>query len=322
MNRDGQLGRRWRLYIGLFLLVACREAETGGTISSGVSVPPAEPSVQSTPVPTRTKELSCSRAPFATAANVPEASGTAWLPSQRRLLVVGDSGTNGAFVLLDAETGETKGVGRLPLDSNASDDLEGLAYTDGVLYGLTSSGWMRHWNVQLDGDQVTAKLTEESYSIAPEQFADEYQCQSPHDTNCAKNYEGLCLLRSLPERGTDVCVGFAASKATGQLVCLQMRDGRLVLNPETKLPVAGPKQLTGCSFDGEGNLWFGTNTFGGNTVGIVQNWQTPTEKIQTRRARFVGVGFIEAIAAAENGEIFRFSDTTSAPSLLSKYICR
>ena len=71
----------------------------------------------------------CEPLPFAPSTPVPEASGAAWLDIDGKpmLVVAGDSGNHGAYGIIDPETGATTETGALPLSSEASDDIEGLA---------------------------------------------------------------------------------------------------------------------------------------------------------------------------------------------------
>src|SRR5262245_26348605 len=90
----------------------------------------------------------CVKEVFAGAIQVPEASGAVWVEASfglpAHLVVIGDSGTKGSFVVVD-EAGAELARGALPLDPGASDDLEGLARVGDVYYALTSGGQMRQW---------------------------------------------------------------------------------------------------------------------------------------------------------------------------------
>lgn len=289
-------------------------------VSSEAPLPAARVAATATTPKESAPEISCSKVSYAMKIDLPEASGATYLPGDTpSVLVVGDSGTQGEYVRLDASTGDLIATGKLPLDSKSSDDLEGLSSANGIIYAITSSGWVRQWRQRGEGPTSQFELTEESYSIA-ENDKSLPRCASAHETNCAQNYEGLCLLIEGPGEGK--CAGFAAAKSTGTLHCLVSdRDGRLSVDASESIKVAGPESLTGCHFDEQGRLWFGLNTFGANQIGYVENWQHPA---QAKRIRvgIVGVGFPEAIAAGPKGEIFRFSDTAGSPSLLAKYICR
>jgi hypothetical protein len=247
-----------------------------------------------------------------------EASGAVLL-SENSLLVIGDSGTFGAYVILDASTGEVSSKGKLELDKNSSDDLEGLSIMDERIYAITSSGWMREWT-QKDG---VFSLAQASYPLADPDS--ELLCDA-HKTNCAQNFEGLCLQKTRPS--PEACAGFAASKATGRLICLQADEkGRLRLDPSRAIEVARPRSLSGCDFDNQGRLWYGNNFFAASAVGFIEGWDSSLAEDAPAKAVItgvggVGLGFPEAIAVGSEGQVFRFSDTAGSPSLLSKYICR
>src|SRR6185503_15547848 len=94
------------------------------------------------PAPADAGALACEQLAWAETISVPEASGSALmaLDGAEGLIVVGDSGNKGAYVIVDPETGAEKESGKLPLGTSKSDDVEGLAVRDGALIGLTSSG--------------------------------------------------------------------------------------------------------------------------------------------------------------------------------------
>tara|TARA_R110002073_G_scaffold208011_2_gene368307 strand:+ start:44423 stop:45445 length:1023 start_codon:yes stop_codon:yes gene_type:complete len=265
------------------------------------------------------EDLHCKRQPFASSIPIAEASGATWMPDTS-LLVIGDSGTDGAFLRLSSADGSVLTKGKLPLDSGASDDLEGLSRIGSTLFGITSSGYMREWEPKGD----TFVLARKSYSIARKGDTKSV-CASAKDSNCGPNYEGLCLLDTAADaKPSDdaPCVGYAAAKARGSLVCLVRRpDGRLAARPEHTISVANPKTLSGCHFDPQGRLWFGNNVFAANTVGLIEDHQH-VKSAKITRVGALGLGFAEAIAVGTGGQVFRFSDTTGSPSLLDKYICR
>jgi len=73
--------------------------------------------------------------------DVPEASGAAEVQlfgRPREILVVSDSGNDGAALAWTIPNGPPRTL-QLPLDGAASDDIEGIAWTGGRLYTLTSS---------------------------------------------------------------------------------------------------------------------------------------------------------------------------------------
>ena len=252
----------------------------------------------------------CERLPFAASIPIAEASAAALLPGRSgpQLLVIGDSGTSGAYVEVGADDGHLIASGNLPLGDGAGDDLEGLAY-DGVrVWGLTSGGWMRAW--VRDGDQFRLDLG--PYPAEPKG-----PCK--HDgVNCGHDFEGLCLR---PGNVVDSagCVGYAAARAAGSLFCLHLEGGKLVLAVADGYQSAhpGPKvskgrALADCAIGADGAVWTGDNLLGG---AMVRRLAAPTWQ------GTLGDGFPEAMALAPGGVIYRFSDTGTAPSLAARYHC-
>lgn len=278
-------------------------------------------------------EFACRRVGKVGALALPEASGAVYVPAAgdvpAHLLVVADSGNDGDYVELDADSGAVLASGQLPLDADASDDLEGLSAVGGIVYAITSSGWMRHWRRRPEGGY---NLIEPAYPVAsggesasPGARAGRPRgpglvCSDAHKVNCGSNYEGMCLRQD--EVADGECAGFAAAKETGLLHCLvRGKSGRLAVDPARSIPVAPAHVLTGCHFAPEGDLlWAGNNAFGGNAVYRIRGWKQP-EKARIERLVGIGSGFSEAIAVAPGHAIFRFSDTGGAPSLFDKFIC-
>src|SRR5262245_3472634 len=90
--------------------VACRGATHDPAPGSGSA--PLVVQVEKTSGATR-----CTQLPFAESSPVAEASGATWLTIDGKLslLVVADSGNDGAYAILDPETGDTGEQGKLPL---------------------------------------------------------------------------------------------------------------------------------------------------------------------------------------------------------------
>ena len=152
--------------------------------ASATVVPPAE-TVSRSPVKCIRDET------FPSLWKVPEASGAAEVelqPGLREILVVSDSGRNGAAMAWSKAGGTRPLV--LPLDGAASDDLEGIAWqadaSGARLYTLTSSGAVR---VFVPDGKGGLRRSGESYRIAPPPLS----CADLHGINCGKNWEGLCL---------------------------------------------------------------------------------------------------------------------------------
>ena len=280
--------------------------------------------------PAARPDLTCTRQAFDSPLPLAEASGATYLPHPETpvLLVVGDSGTRGAFLEVDPATGAVLARGKLPLGRGASDDLEGLTAIGDTIYGLTSSGWMRHWRRHLDRPVARRyELVRGPYPVAPPGNDDAgLVCASARDTNCGRNYEGLCL-RDPPDPAA-ACAGFAVSKTDGALYCLTLdAGGQVRAHARDPLAVAAPETLTGCDFapaPGDDRatdlLWVGSNAFGANRVFTVTGWQTPASA-RVDVVGMLGLGFGEAMALGPAGAVYRFSDTASARSLADKYQC-
>jgi hypothetical protein len=253
----------------------------------------------------------CAKLPFATSIPLAEASGAALVrgPDGPALLVVGDSGTGGAYVELAADDGRVLRTGNLPLGDGAGDDLEGLATTDGArVWGLTSGGFLRAW----ERDGAGWKLVAGPYPL------ERHGPCKRDGVNCGHDFEGVCLR---PDgRADDAgCIGYAAARADGALYCLVRADEHVALAiPEGhQAAPAGPKvtshrALADCAIAADGVVWTGDNLLGS---GVVRRLAEPRWK------GALGDGFPEALALGPGGVVYRFSDTGAAPSLASKYRC-
>lgn len=259
----------------------------------------------------------CTARPFAPEVDLPEASGAAWVPASfglpAHIVLVADSGNHGAFAAIDARSGSLLVRGALPLDGSASDDLEGLSRIGTTYFGLTSAGSVLAWR-RSGADRF--QLIGPAYPLA-DASGHALGCEDPRRSNCGRNFEGLCLADPPPASG---CIGFAAAKHDGQLICLTIGAGEhLVADPARTIDVARPHALSGCSIAGD-LLYTGNNVFGGNQVVRINGWTTPA-RAETHSLGSLGPGFCEAIAASPTGAISRFSDTGGAPSLMAKYSC-
>src|SRR5687767_12647529 len=112
---------RW-LPVALMAVVACSDRETGdGQQATGNRKQETE----------EKETAGCTARKFAETVDVREASGAVWVPESfglaAHVVVVGDSGTKGAFAIVDAESGALIGKGNLPLGEGVSDDIEGFA---------------------------------------------------------------------------------------------------------------------------------------------------------------------------------------------------
>jgi hypothetical protein len=275
--------------------------------------------------------VGCTELPFAKSTPLPEASGAAWLEidGALRLVVISDSGNDGAYVLIDPESGETREQGKLPL-GGPGEDLEGIAARGAKLYVVTSPGWVRVYERRGRG----FALLDGPYSLGPVDLAgrgsllgneppagDGMVCAAKA-SNCGRNYEGLCLAppgAAGPPGTAGRCIGFAAAKADGHLYCLVERAGRLAVERAGAIPISQPGAIADCAFADDGRLYVGSNTFDLGAVYRVTGWQDPaTAKVASIGALLVG--FPETLAV--RGDVFyRMSDTGGAPSAMKKYRC-
>ena len=273
------------------------------------------------------KPVECTDLPFAQTSPVPEASGAAWLEvgGKPALFVISDSGNKGKYVIVDADTGSTLEEGVLPLGEGAGDDLEGIAVRNSIFYVISSPGWIRSYKRIDKGFE----LVDAPYALGPIDIEDKgggmgdkppkgsgMVCAAKN-TNCGRNYEGLCLQ---PSASSGRCVGYAASKADGHLYCVIEDRGKLVVQYANAIRVARPGVIADCAFSADASaLYAGSNLFDAGNVYRVDNWQDPNEaKVAVVGA--LGIGFAETLAVS--GDVFyRMSDTGAAPSMMRKLRC-
>jgi hypothetical protein len=256
----------------------------------------------------------CTQEAFAETVSVEEASGSALMSidGADALVVAGDSGNRGAYVIVDPVTGAEREAGRLPLGKRKDVDLEGLAVRDGELYGITSPGFMLRWK-RTGGAFV---LVEGPYPLGDP--ADGYVC-GENDVNCGKNYEGVCLRSGAVPDGE--CVGLAASKTDGTLYCLALDAlGRLIVSSRG-IHVARSTTLTGCDLAPDGSVWAGCNLFGQSMVYRITDWAKPEAATVVEIGPY-GAGFSESIAVGPDDTMYRFSDVPlGGPSAAAKFRC-
>jgi hypothetical protein len=293
----------------LGLAVACRGAADPGAPGSGSAVD----------VPKASGVTKCTQLPFAESSPVPEASGAAWLTIDGKLalVVTSDSGNDGAYAILDPESGETREEGKLPL-GGGGDDLEGLAIHRGKLTGISSAGWIRVWERSATG----FTLVDGPYPLGPIDLPDRKLRKhatgmvcAEREGNCGRNYEGICIAPS----PAGACVGFAASKADGHLYCLVERDGKLAIDGNVSIKVTGPKALADCAFSETGELFAGSNVYELGRVYRVGGWADP-KTVTIEEITGVAIGNSEVIAI-RGDVVYRMSDSNGAPSLLAKFRC-
>jgi len=263
----------------------------------------------------------CEKLPFAESSPVPEASGAAWMmiDGKLSLVVISDSGNDGAYAIVDPDSGATTEQGKLPLGGK-DDDLEGVAVRDGKLVAVTSPGWIRVWQREPKGFSLVAG----PYPLGPIDL-DEGTGNAPpeHDgmvcpqakTNCGRNYEGLCL----SPKPAGLVIGFAAAKADGHLYAIVDHDGKLAVDRTKRIEITKPGAMADCAFSDDGMLVVGSNLFDLANVYRVDGWQDPaTARVVSLGT--LGAGFPETIAA-RGDIIYRMSDTGGAPSLMARYRC-
>jgi hypothetical protein len=316
----------------LLVLAAACKGDAGSATPPPAPPGPAqvEKAVESAAgVATSTK--TCELQPFEHTTPVPEASAAAWMPidGHDALVVTSDSGDDGAYAIVDPDSGKTLETGKLPLGAGASDDTEGMSAIGDRLYGLTSSGWMRVWQrkdkafVLVDGPYPIGEVVDSPKHAAPAPNA--VACPGPK-TNCGRNYEGLCLAPPKP-LGTvaaipPACAGFAAAKGEGKLYCLTLgADGRYAAQPPPTIDTGWHHDmLADCAFAPDGALYVAANMFALGDVQQVTGWEDPA----TAKLVDIGplaIGFPETLAV-RGDSFYRMSDMNGAPSLMAKWRCK
>jgi hypothetical protein len=286
-----------------------------GACSSGREEPARKVEAEP-PVPGSAQ--ACEQLPFEQLTPLPEASGAGWLTidGQEVLVVVADSGHDGAFAIIDPETGATRVQGKLPLGDGAGDDLEGVATRGDRMYGLTSNGYMRVWQWSAAGGAF--QLVDGPYPIG----SGDDICP-PHKSNCARDYEGLAIApQTDPRVQQQACVGFACARADGALYCLVEQSGKLHIDRARRIPVVDARMaLADCAFSESGALYTGSNLFGLAKVHRVDGWSDPSTATVVE-LEALGTGFPEVIAVRED-IIYRMSDMGgTGPSLMTKFRCK
>jgi len=243
-----------------------------------------------------------------------EASGAAWFREDGRdyVLVTSDSGGGGAAGVLDVGSGdfvETRlGLGVIP-----GDDLEGLhAVGADRIAGITSAGYLRVWR----RDGLSFELVQEARAISDEQG---WVCEQPRDSNCERNYEGICFH---PAPSATGCRGYVASKSDGRLYCLIDVAGRVLVRPDVYIDVTGAGRLTGCAYapDAPWDILASVNALGLNRVYRISDYDSPSSEPTVSRTEMLGAGFLEALAVVPDGVIL-LSDTGGSPSRVRQYRC-
>jgi hypothetical protein len=313
------LGRHgaWLALVGSLACAACDRRATAASSDAG-SVASPSPSASAAP---------CKIDPsFPAALSVAEASAAAeveLIPGVREVLVVSDSGRDGAALLWRIPSGPARSI-RLPLDPAASDDLEGVAWVSaratgggGALYTLTSSGAVRRF---VPDGQGGLRRDQDAYPLGPAPRA----CPNLHDVNCGRNYEGLCIR---PRTTSARCAGYAASRASAELDCLVFDGDRLVaddLRPPIHLGrgLVPAGSLSDCAFGAASGpasttLLVTTNVYGGSSIFVVAEPSGALTLLD-------GLGTLnnEAVAIDHEGTLYLFGDIDSDVSPALRATCR
>ena len=293
------------------------------TSTPAVTAVTAEPTPRTAPA--SAPAVRCTRDDtFPSPWKVPEASAAAEVelrPGVREILVIGDSGRNGAAMAWSRPGGTRALV--LPLDDQASDDLEGMAWqkddAGAHLVTLTSSGAVRTFVPDGNGG---LRAKGETYRIG----APPVSCADLHGINCGKNWEGLCL-RSPAAHAR--CAGYAASKTETALYCLLRDDrGHLSVDPQ-RLPVvltldrltSREGVLSDCAFGAPGGpaedvLLVTTNVFGGSETYVVDETTGRASPLDVH-----GTLSNEAIAVDHEGALYAFLDDNGETSAAMRFAC-
>lgn len=247
---------------------------------------------------------------------VPEASAAtevALRAGVRELLVVGDSGRGGAALAIEIPSGALRSL-TLPLDAVASDDLEGMAWRNGKLYTLTSSGAVRRFTPDGSGGLTR---DQDAYPLG----AVPYACADLTAVNCGKNYEGLCLRAPA---STNPCVGYAASKAEGKLYCLGVDGtGHLAITTSTPpLSLGLPAdQLSDCAFGAAGGAAEGVLAVTTNVFGLSRTYRVDEATGGLTKLPIASLLNVEATAIDHDGTLYVFDDNNGATSSGAKATC-
>ncbi len=240
---------------------------------------------------------------------IPEASAATEVEltaGVRELFVVADSGHTGEALLVALPSKTTRSL-TLPLDTTASDDLEGAAWRDGHLYTLTSSGAVRRFS-----PNGTGGLTRDQNAYAL--GASPYACADLMGVNCGKDYEGLCLRAT---RGTHACDGYAASKKEAKLYCVKL-DAAGVMSVDsavTPIPLTlGADVLSDCAFGAGGGPGDDVLVVTTNVGNLNRSYRVDEATGALTQLPIGVLPNLEAIAIDKDGALYVFDDHQSAPS--------
>lgn len=300
------------------------------------------PAPSSTSAPTRSASergvdaavsIHCKSDPsFPSPLDVPEASSAAEVelrPGVREILVVSDSDRKGAALAYAIPDGPARRL-TLPLDPRVSDDVEGIAWLEGHLYAVISTGYIERFapNAPPPPPEAANKgeLTRdmEAYPLGAAPLVAGWPNPSDHPPD----FEGLCLRQrtaSQPNHPSPAprCAGYAASRAYGWLFCLVFEGDRLRLNPDhPRLALTLPAQsLSDCAFGAaegpaQNTLLVTTNIRGGSTVYRVDEETGALTAIDVE-----GTLNDEAVAVDRDGRLYQMMDGNSAQSNATRATC-
>lgn len=267
-----------------------------------------------TPPPGTPGAITCARdTAFPAVFTIAEASGAVEVSigGVPHLLVNADSKNKGAAILIPIPGGASPQSIVLPFDPATSDDIEGLAAAGGAVYGLTSAGAVMRFLPSAGGFTRDGA----AYRIGPQPLS----CSKLTDTNCGKNWEGLCLRRP-PAAGaaTPKCLGYAASKTESALYCVVMQGTTLSIDP-TAAPItlALPKDsVSDCAF-GASALVVTTNDGNGSKSYVVDEKTGALAPLPV-----TGHGSNEAVQVGADGAFYQFEDSSSKTSAASRFTCQ
>jgi hypothetical protein len=281
---------------------------------------------------------SCVASVFPSTVDVSEASGAAVVivRGAPRLVVLSDSGNQGAYAALDIDSGALVKTGKLPLGAT-SDDLEGAATINGDYIAATSAGWIYRWRFSDAVDEFVAVAppyplgpVDDSIPLdgglgdVPPPTGSGYVC-SAFGVNCGRNFESICLAPQ-PNAVLNACVGLVASKSDGNVYCLTLQNEKLRIDATRRFAVAVPGALADCSIDEQNRAWVGANLYARNRVFVLTGWdQLPVAPV-VQQTDDASVGFAEGIwvrsGPGSSATVVRLSDTGSAgPSEMARFDC-
>jgi hypothetical protein len=251
--------------------------------------------------------------------DLPEASAAAEVeltPGIREILVVAD-GHRGKVFAWRVPSGPGRTF-HLDLDANASEDIEGMAWLEGKVYTLTSSGAVRVFTP--DGSGGLRREGPATRIGAPP-----FSCERLEEKQCGYNFEGLCLR---PKKANQRCAGYAASKERSHLLCVRVEDnGALAIDPK-EAPIAfgiHKHALSDCAFGArggpaEGKLFVTTNSKGGSETYAVDEAASQGASA-LKKINVEGTASNEALAIDRDGTLYVFADAHQKKSEGRRFLC-